>query len=332
MGARKPKPIPYEEQIWPIYDNPLDMSRRLAFADWLDANGHRQRADWVRLCCGDCQYTRDLRISFTNVDWTTVTCYCSDPLWHPQQNLAAIQPDWWQTPPDESGYQRVHFGRIMIGELGDPRWLYEGDWLTRAWREGWLELLSLHPKDEEQFNRIADIREECQAIPFLLDTTRTRCEQPPEKPYRRVLPFEGLHGLILCPSELALKALRNFAKTAPNLRYLQLLSLQKRPSSIRILEQLPQLAHLRSLLIGTSHPDDDSMKYVTATKQVEYLGLYGKRLTNRGLEGIPEMSSLRYLSIDVPGVSRAAIERLRQNCPSLTIQVEWDMRRRIGPA
>lgn len=50
MGARKPKPIPYEEQVWPIFDNPLDMSRRLAFADWLAANGHRQRADWVRLC------------------------------------------------------------------------------------------------------------------------------------------------------------------------------------------------------------------------------------------------------------------------------------------
>ena len=332
MGARKPKLIPYEEQVWPIIDNPLDMSRRLAFADWLAANGHKQRADWVRLCCGDCQYTRDLRISFTNVESATMVYHSFDPLWHSKLKLEEIQPEWWQTPPDESGYQQVHFGRIMIGELGDPSWLYEGDWLTQAWQEGWLELLSLDPRKEEQFNRIADMHEECQAIPFLLNTTRTWCEQAPEEPYRRVLPFAGLHGLILCPSELSLKALHNFADTAPNLRYLQLLGLQKRPASIKALEQLPQLAHLRSLLIGTSHPDDDSMRYVTATKQVEFLGLYGKRLTDRGLEGILEMSSLRYLSIDVPGVSRAAIERLRQNCPRLTIQVERDMRRRIGPA
>ena len=98
------------------------------------------------------------------------------------------------------------------------------------------------------------------------------------------------------------------------------------------MEQLPQLAHLRSLLIGTSHPDDDSMKFVTATQCVEFLGLYGKRLTDRGLERIPEMSSLRYLAIDVPGVTREAIERLRRECPRLTIHVERDMRNRIGPA
>jgi hypothetical protein len=220
----------------------------------------------------------------------------------------------------------------VVGELGDPRWIYEGDWLKKAWREGWLELLSFEPTDEEQLNRIANVREESQSVPFFLDTTRTGCHRAPEEPYWRILRFAGLHGLVLSPSELALAALRDFAENAQNLRYLRMLSLQKREHSIRALEQLPHLDHLRSLTIGTSHPDDVSMQFVTATQRVEFLGLYGKRLTDRGLERIPEMSSLRYLAIDVPAVSREAIERLRRECPRLTIHVERDMRARIGPA
>ena len=334
MGARKPKPIPFEEQVWPIIDNPLDLGRRLAFADWLAQNGHKERADWMRRSCGDCEYSRSLRASLTLVERSTHLCIGVgvDPLWRPRQALEKIQPDWWRTAPEATGYQQVHFGRIIVGELADPRWIYEGDWLEKAWREGWLELLNLEPKDEEQFNRIADIREKHQGVPFLLDTTRTWCDRPPEEPYRRVLPFAGLHGLILSPGELSLAALRNFAETAQNLRYLQLLGLRQRENSIRALEQLTHLTHLRSLMIGTSHPDDDSMKYVTATQHVEFLGLYGKRLTDRGLKRIPEMTSLRYLAIDVPAVSRAAIEWLRRECPRLTIHVERDMRDRIGPA
>ncbi|MBI1349235.1 TIGR02996 domain-containing protein [bacterium] len=332
MAARIPKPIPFDEQVWPIFDNPLDMSRRLAFADWLASHGHKARAEWMRRCCGDCEYSRDIRASLTLVERSTHLCIGADPLWRPTRALEKIQPEWWRTPPESTGYQVLHFGRIMVGELGDPRWIFEGDWLEKAWRQGWLELLSLEPHDEVQFHRIADIREEYQSVPFQLDTTRTWCDRPPEEPYRRVLSFAGLHGLVLSPSELSLTALRDFADTAPNLRYLQLLGLPQRENSTRALEQLPHLAHLRSLVIGTSHPDDDSMQFVTATQRLEFLGLYGKRLTDRGLERIPEMSSLRYLAIDVPGVSREAIERLQRLCPRLTIQVERDMRDRIGPA
>lgn len=332
MGVRKPKPIPFEEVVRPIDDNPLDISRRLDFADWLAANGHRERAAWFRRCCGDCQYVRDLRVGFANIERSMVACTCADPLWRPQQKLAAILPDWWRTAPDPSGHQHLHFGRIVIGELGDPRWLAEGNWLERAWRDGWLELLRLSPRDEEQFRRMADVCEACPGAPFQLDTTRTWCDSAPEEPYRRILPLAGLQGLILSPSELSMTALRDFAETAPNLRYLELLGLHKQEPSLRALEQLPHLTHLRSLLIGTSHPDDDSMKFVTATQRVEFLGLFGKHLNDRALERIPEMPALRYLAMDVPGVSRAAIERLRRECPRLTIHVERDMRDRIGPA
>lgn len=332
MGARKPKAISFEEHVWPITDNPLDMSRRLAFADWLAEHGHKERASWIRLCCGDCQYGHELKTAFTPVESSTVYYNGLDPLRRATQAFEAIQPDWWRTAPNPTGYQRCHFGRIVVGEMGDPRWIYEGDWLTKGWREGWLELLSLSPSDEEQLSWIADVREECQSVPFILDTTRTMCQRAPEEPYRRILRFAGLHGLVLSPSELALAELRDFADKSQNLRYLRLLSLQKRENSIRALEQLPRLDHLRSLLIGTSHPDDDSMQFITAMQRVEFLGLYGKRLTDRGLERIPEMSSLKYLAIDVPGVSRVAIERLRREFPTLTIHVQRDMRARIGPA
>lgn len=55
VPARKAKPISFEEQVWPITNNPLDTSRRLAFAYWLAENGHEERASWIRLCYGDCQ-------------------------------------------------------------------------------------------------------------------------------------------------------------------------------------------------------------------------------------------------------------------------------------
>jgi len=308
------------------------MSRRLAFADWLAGNGHKERASWIRLCCGDCQYAHDLRTGFTLVERSPVSHNGFDPLRRPAKAFEAIRPDWWRTAPEPTGYQRCHFGRIVVGELGDPRWIYEGDWLKKAWREGWLELLSFEPADEERLDGIADAREECRSVPFILDTTRTACGRAPEEAYRRILGFAGLHGLVFSPSELALTALRDFADHAQDLRYLRLSSLQKGGRSIRALEQLPHLAQLRSLQIGTSYPDDDSMRFVTATRRVEFLGLYGKRLTDRGLERIPDMPSLRYLAIDVPGVSREAIERLRRECPRLTIHVERDMRSRIGPA
>ncbi len=308
------------------------MSRRLAFADWLHRNGYQERARWFRECCGDCQYMRDLRASFTRIEASTEYCIGVDPIWRPTQTLEKIRPDWWRLPPSDTGYQRCHFGRVIVGEFGDPSWLYDGSWLDQAWREGWLEILALTPHDEEQLMRIAQAPEHCQAVPFILDTTATWCHQAPEQPYRQILQFSGLHGLILGPKDIALNEMREFADKAPSLRFLQLLGMQKREVSIRTLQELPKLAHLRSLVIGTSHPDDESIDFVTSIPRLECLALYGKHLTDLSLQKIAKIQTLRYLAIDVPKVSRQAIEQLRQECPRLTIQVERDLRGHIGPA
>jgi uncharacterized protein (TIGR02996 family) len=235
LTARNPQQIAFESHVWSITEHPLEMSRRLAFADWLTDNGHRERADWIRLCCGDCQYVQDLRTSFTLVEQSPLSVDRSDLIRRPRKVLEAVRPDWWRTDPRPTGYERCHFGRIVIGELADPTWLYAGDWLAKAWREGWLELLSFEPTDEDHLNRIAGVGEEHQSVPIFLDTTRTQCHRPPEEAYRQILQFTGLHGLVLSPGELALSALRDFADRATNLRYLQLLSLQQREASLRAL-------------------------------------------------------------------------------------------------
>ena len=331
MARRNPKPIPFDQHVWPIIDNPLDMRRRLDFADWLAKNGHVTRADWIRRCCGDCQYARDLRASFSQTAFSTYLCIGKDPLWRPAKELKSVLPQWWQTAPNETGMQQCHFGRITIFELGSPVWIYEGSWLELAWKEGWLEMLHLQPKDEQQLQVIAEAPDQFQAIPMMLDASCTYCSRAPNEMYHEILRFPGLHGLVLCQNDLSIRALNEFGDKAQNLRYLHLLGIQKRNTSIMALEQLKQLPHLRSLTIGNSHPDDKSIQHVVAAKHLEFLGLYGKNITDQAIEQLSDMASLRYLAIDVPRASRNAIEKLRQDRPEITFHIHGDMRERIGP-
>ena len=42
--------VPFE-MVQRIVDEPLEMARRLDFADWLEKHGQRERARWIRNCC-----------------------------------------------------------------------------------------------------------------------------------------------------------------------------------------------------------------------------------------------------------------------------------------
>ena len=177
MNSRIPKTIPFDNLIWPICDNPLRMERRLDFADWLSRNGQRERSHWIRACCGDCQYVRELVASFSHTERSTQFCYSDNPLERATKALVELRPKWWRTPPEKTGCEMVHFGRIIVSEYGDPKWIFSDDWIEEAWRSGWLEILHLVPNDMEQLKGIVDTPDPYRFVPFLLDAVSVHDSQ-----------------------------------------------------------------------------------------------------------------------------------------------------------
>ena len=330
MGKRKREPIEYDTHVKPISDDPLNLSLRLDFADWLEKNGHIQRAGWIRLCCGDCQYIRDILASFSQATWSTINCFRADPLEFSRKRLEQIRPPYIPNPPLGTGSIDIHFGRLVIREIGDFSWICN-DWVTKANHEGWIELLYFCPSDDQCFATLVRKCEDIPHIPVMLDATRTLWHTRPTNHYQNILRSALLHGLVVCNHDLGMPGFKNLANNAKNLRYLHLLSLTKSVNSQMILEQLAFMPELVSLVIGTSHPSDETIHHLVAAKKLRALGLYGKRLSDKGLMEVCEMQSLRYLGLNVPNVSRNAVEELGRNRPDLIIHIHGDMRYRIGP-
>ncbi len=63
MAARSRPVIPFSEVVQPIVDEPLEMARRLVFADWLERHGDAPQAYWMRACCAACDAISPLSLN-----------------------------------------------------------------------------------------------------------------------------------------------------------------------------------------------------------------------------------------------------------------------------
>ena len=312
------------------------MSRRLDFADWLQRQGLADRAQWLRDDCGACDL--DSPIESLHVRTETAASFCATHTLYDHLDMMwqRVRPEWWPPGNDKQPLGGVYcqsvFGRVLVhASMQTPNHVFEGAWLRRAYEEGWLELVQFEPDDEGALTSLAEIPEEQQDLPFLLNTTRTCCERAPNKQLKALLCFPGLRGIVFHTSELGLPSVRRFCEAAKQLQFLSLLGLRSN-SRLFALEQLADLPGLRSLRIGRAHPCDSSIKYIVNVTQLQSLTIESTRLTASGLLKISEMNSLRFLSLDAPKVSRAAIEELREVRPDLRLRVSGDLRMKIGPA
>lgn len=312
------------------------MSRRLDFADWLQRRGRADRAQWIRDSCGACDLDSPIESLHTRTE--TAASFCANHTFYDHLDMLwqRIRPEWWPRGNDEQPQGGVNcqsvFGRVLIhASMQAPSRVFEGAWLRRAHEEGWLELVQFEPDDEAALASLMQIPDDQQNLPFLLNTSRTRCERPPNKQVEALLCFPGLRGIVFHTSELGLPSVRRFSEAATHLQFLSLLGLRSN-SRLFALEQLGNLPWLRSLRVSSAHPDDASIDYILKATQLRSLTIQSTRLTNSGLLKISEMNDLQFLSLDAPRISRAAIQEFRELRPELKLRVSGDLRMAIGPA
>ena len=328
------KPIEFDKCVRPIDDEPLLIGRRLDFAKWLSRNGYRNRADWIRENCGQCEYHRSLFAQHSSSE--TVFEHCSSDFWG-NLDIAwkRIRPEWWPEFETEDGSANLvvtpSFGRVIVWTYSvAPQQGYEGQWLRRAFNDGWLEIVRAEPSDEGALDSLVRIPDEYKDLPLFLDTTRTRCERAPNRQMEAILEYSGLRGVVFHTTELSLNSVKEFSTVARRLQYLQVLGLRSNSRTFAI-EQLCELPRLRSLTVSKAHPDDQTIEHIISADGLQFLKIESSRLTDKGLLKLVGLKNLRFLALDADKVSRSGIEELREALPAVTIQVEGMTRWRMGP-
>lgn len=333
MTNRKPRSIDFDHVLRRIVNDPLDIQRRLEFAEWLGDNGQRDRADWIRRCCGICENVHPLLMSFTRRE-TEPSALSLRELQRLDEQWRSLRPAGWIDLPGV--IQTLHFGRVIVRPLlnddSELMGMIESDWLLEAFQECWVEMICVTPLNGDVLLTLSDWPAPHLGLPIYLDTTRAYSEKFDNGLMRSLLMIPGLRGLVLSPSEMAYSCVKKFSEFAAGLRYLQLTGLKATKTSVKMLEQLSNLSRLKSLVVGQGHPDDTTIELMCAASQLQYLGLFPKHITDRGLLRVAEMQSLRVLELDTPLVSRRGVCTLREARPDLAIVIRGDMRRRIGPA
>lgn len=337
MAVRKPRPIPFDQVVKPIVDEPLQMRFRLDFADWLANNGHGERAGWIRKCCSICSDVHPL--SLGRAGWRSYSFVKSPPLgvldfegtqlhaWHD------CLPDYIEEINDVTFV--AYFGRLTVNpDVNEPKGLIQigrADWLPQAFHDGWIECLRFDLFNSNCIASLLEWPDLHKTIPFAFDPAGSFTEKLESRVMRQILEFPGLHSLNLTQRELSNSCCRSLARVAPNLRFLSLSGLRPAKTTTSLLEQLSELRHLRSLGIGDKVPDDDTIRLIAETPRLSCLRLYSRHLSGSGLMSVAEMTTLRHLCIDLERVTRKDIYELRNARPELQIIVEGDMRKRLGP-
>lgn len=335
MGKRARRDIRLSEVVQRIVDEPLEISRRLDLADWLERHGSTLRARWVRRCCAIWDSIQPLLLGLAEhqglvhaAPWGLVDLSTSDI-----NRWVSIRPNYWAEIP--SATQTPYFGRVVLGARADVpesiQGIGETPWLPRAYEEGWLESICHIPANAQQIKALVDWPDSHRVLPIHVNLTAVWRDGVDNGLIRDLLTMEGIHGLSLCPQVFRYSAVKRYGETCRNIRYLQLTGLTKTLTSRRILEQTDQLTKLRSLIVGHNLPDDSTISLLTKIPDLQTLRLYAVKVTDLGLRQLARMKSLQMLAIDLAGVSRAGIYTLRESRPDLTVIVEGRLRERLGP-
>jgi uncharacterized protein (TIGR02996 family) len=340
----KPRPIPFELCVAPISNEPNVMRWRLDFADWLAANGHKKRADFVRVSCAVSDARRPLAVSFPDywvnnfpLPWyfPLKTILTSDHDWAIglRQRWNACCPEYWQ--PIEGVWAEHFFGRLILrvspNEDGTTAHVGKTEWLPRAYAEGWLETIYLSPRNEKQVEELLDWPESARSLPIMVNTHHTYEDEFGSRLMRRILMLPGLRALNMSSKEVAIGCMKQFGETARNLRYLQLHNLRNSGPPNRLLAQLGELPELRVLYLTGERLADAQLAALSSIKKLHTLMLWSYDITDEGLRAIAAVSSLRALDICSPRITRDGVYALREARPELLVHVSGETREVMGP-
>lgn len=169
-----------------VLDEPDDDAPRLAYADWLEADGRADRAEWVRASC-----------EFARVS-------SADPRWRPlfdrvYEAFRRCRPPWWEeltnvTQTNDRGLFRFTVGTTRTSRSPQPvKRLGKAAWLGRALDEFWLYRIELHWDDGSLGELVERWGEPASRVPLFVSPA----PQIGDEGLRRLLGLPRLQGLDL---------------------------------------------------------------------------------------------------------------------------------------
>jgi uncharacterized protein (TIGR02996 family) len=274
-----------------ILDDPEDDAPRLVYADWLDANGQSDRAEWIRASLAAAKVTfRDPSFIPTLKRERDAWARCKPVYWEELKNI---------DQKNDRGLFRFILGdsRTARSSASIKR-LSKATWLAQLMEQGWLQRIEAWA-DSDFAGLLSLIKDPVSRIPLSI----TAAPQIDDEGLRLVLALPQLQGLNL-PS----RALRDdVAKQIGNCVNLRDLTIEFRLVEEAVvnalLDRIVALPNLRKLrLIG-----HDRITHGTRPNDADVLRL----------AAIPALKRLR-LS-DSPAVTATGIAELQRSKPSLIV-------------
>jgi uncharacterized protein (TIGR02996 family) len=277
-----------------ILDDPDDDAPRLAFADWLMANGQSARADWIRASC------ELAHIPYRDARRTAA-------LEREEKAFSRCRPAWGKriTSIDQVNDRGVF--RFVLCSVGSRRGvapvkrLGKVAWLGQAFDEGWLQRIDLAWEDGTLTTFLAAWPAPASRIPLWA------CPAPQiqDDGLRRLLALPQLCGLDLQSYVLRNPVAKELAGY-PKLRDLTVeFRLVDHETVDAVLDQIVAMPNLRRLhLKGHERPD------------------HGTRPNDADLLRLGALSGLKRLYLWAPWVSDGAIEAFRRVRPSVIVNRE----------
>jgi uncharacterized protein (TIGR02996 family) len=281
------------ERLLAIHENPEDDAPRLTYADWLDANSHADRAEFIRASCAMAQiHSGDER-------WKAAS----------DREYAAwrsCRPAWWDMPSNITGHNERGIYRLTVGETSSSRAtittkrLGKTPWVGQAFNEGWLLRLEVHSGDGDTIPAVAKWKVPAASIPLFIRSAPQNDDGT-------------LQHMLAIPQLLAI----------------DLPSYVLRQPSVRALSQYPRL---REITIEVRNVENDTVDAVFAhlavMPEMRRLRLrghedlqYGNRPNDQDLLVLQNAPALQRLILsDSPAVTGAGIEALKRARPQLIVE------------
>lgn len=275
-----------------IRNDPDDEAPRLALADWLNAHGQTDRAEWIRAGF------EVARISFQDERWAPLMARIRD-------TFARCRPVWWETLTNVEQKNDRGMFRFIVGQSRSSRGpapvkrLGQVTWLSEAMSDGWLQRIEVLWSDTAVAELLSKWKGPAARTPLLVRPA----PQIDDSGLERILGLPQLQGLMLQAHVLRNPSAQSLDQCA-GLRDLTVeFRLVEAATVDAMLDRIAASADLRRLHLS----GHDRVGYGDRPNDADLLRL-------RGLARLKRL----YLS-DTPAVTDKGIEELRRLCPSLIV-------------
>jgi uncharacterized protein (TIGR02996 family) len=279
-----------------ILDDPGDDTHRLVFADWLEDQGQRDRAEWIRW------------IVRVNSLGGRERQDAADRMW---ESWNRCKPPWWGDITGVEQHEDFGLWWFSASSKAATARLDKIPWLGDALSGGWLGVFCPRAADFLKWKGVA------REVPLFLGLI----DPLPDDTLERLLSWPRLWGLNLVGGPMLDPVLARIGGCA-GLRYLQVdVHIGEAPSP-SLLKEIGSLSGLRQLSIyGMNQITGGSLTFITKLTSLRELTLTG--CVSLGGACLPRLAGLRGLRSlalgQEQGFTDTGIAKLQKALPALKI-------------